>query len=103
MKKLMKETSIFNKRGRAVRVVTYGYNTKIPGVDVIRVMGERKDFTIVHRGSGLSLGLYSAKYTKLIKFANTHLAEFDFSLTAEELVDNHKLADTMVRYRREVE
>lgn len=100
-KKQIKETSIMGSRG-PVRVITYGYDTKIIGLDVIKVIGIDKEFTITHRKSGFSLGVYFGGYMKAVKFANKYLKAFDFLQNAKVLQTDEKLA-TCIRAAKEKE
>lgn len=84
MKKTIMETSIHGKRGPQ-KVITYGYNTKVAGLNVIRVVGEDKEFCIIHAKTGLSFGIYFIAYTKAINFANKYLIDFDFNRSAREI------------------
>lgn len=84
MKKIIMETSIHGKRGPQ-KVITYGYNTKVAGLNVIRVMGPEKEFCIIQEKTGLSLGVYFTAYTKAIRFANNYLIDFDFNRNAKEI------------------
>lgn len=90
MKKTIMETSIHGKRG-IQRVVTYGYNTKIDGLNVIRVVGSEKEFCIIHAKSGASMGIYFTAYTKAIRFTNKYLADFDFNKSMKELQSDNRL------------
>ena len=95
MKRQIKETTILGKRGYPQRVITYGYDTKVPGLDVIRVIGDEREFCIVQRSSGLSLGTYSAGYTKLVRFANKHLKDFDFKRNTTEIQADRSLMNVL--------
>ena len=95
MKRQIKETTIMGKRGPA-RVITYGYDTKTKGLDVIRVDGTDREFTPIHRKSGLSIGVYFPSATKAIKFANKYLTGFDFTQDKDELLRDMKLSNCVL-------
>lgn len=85
MKRQIKETSILGRRG-PVRIITYGYNTQVDGLDVIRTIDKKgKKFTIVHRKSGISLGVYFPSAIRAAKFANKYLKDFDWSRDVMEI------------------
>ena len=90
MKKQIKETTIMGKRGPQ-RVTTYGYNTQVKGLDVIRVDGNGKEFTPIHVKSGLSIGIHFTDYVKAVKFANKYLKGFDFTQDVDDLIRDGKL------------
>lgn len=91
MKRQIKETSIISGRG-PVRIITYGYNTQVDGLDVIRTIDKKgKKFTIVHRKSGISLGVYFPSAIRGAKFANKYLKDFDFTQYANDLLRDGKL------------
>lgn len=89
-KKQIKETLMMCHRGPA-KVITFGYDTQVVGLDVIKVIGIDKEFTITHRKSGLSLGVYFTAYTRAIKFANKYLKGFDFLQDSKTLQANKEL------------
>ena len=95
MKRQIKETTVLGKRGYPQRVITYGYDTKVVGLDVIRVIGDEREFCIVQKSSGLSLGVYSAGYTKLVRFANKHLKDFDFERNTVEIQADRSLYECL--------
>ena len=90
MKRQLKETSIMGKRGPQ-RVITYGYNTQINGLDVVRVVGPDKEFCIVLSKSGLSIGVYFTGHARAIKFANKYLKGFDFTRDPNKITRDRKL------------
>lgn len=90
MKKTIMETSVYGKRG-IQRVNTYGYNTKIDGLNVIRVVGSEEEFCIIHAKSGASMGIYFKAYTRAVRFANKYLADFDFNRSMKELQSDNGL------------
>ena len=92
MKRQIKETTLLGKRGPQ-RVITYGYDTKIKGLDVIRVNGNSKEFTLIHRKSGLSIDVYCTSATKAIRFANKYLAGFDFTQSKNDILNNKKILE----------
>lgn len=89
MKRQIKETTILGKRGPR-RVITYGYDTQIEGLDVIRVDGYGRLFTPIHKRSGLSISVYFPNPTKAIKFANKYLKGFDFTQDKDDLLKDGK-------------
>ena len=90
MKRQIKETTVLGKRGPQ-RVITYGYNTQIDGLDVIRCDGNRKQFVPIHRISGLSIDLDFPSAIKAVKFANKYLKDFDFTQSKDDLLRDGKL------------
>jgi hypothetical protein len=71
-------------------VITYGYNTEVNGLNVVRVVDENKEFCIVHDISGMSMGIYFTAHTKAVRFANKYLIDFDFKRSAEKIkLDNN--------------
>ena len=91
MKKQIKETTIMGKRGPQ-GVITYGYNTQVNGLDVVRVIyGDEEEFTPIHVKSGLSIGIHFTGYVKAVKFANKYLKGFDFTQDADDLIRDGKL------------
>lgn len=95
MKRLMKETTILGNRGPQ-RVITYGYDTQVKGLDVIRVDGIGKEFTPIHRKSGLSISVYFTSVTKAVKFANKYLKGFDFTQDKDNLLRDGKLRECVL-------
>lgn len=92
MKKQIKETLVMGKRGPQ-RVITHGYDTQIIGLDIIRTINRNgKEFTPVHRKSGLSLAVYFPTATKAMKFANKHFTGFDFMQNKDDLLMDGKLS-----------
>lgn len=102
MKKLIKETTIRNKKGHPVKVITYGYNTKIPSLDVIRLDGVEKDFAIIHRKSGFGMGLFNKFFTKLIKIANENLGHIDFTRDSADLAKDKDFTRLCAKIRKEL-
>ena len=99
MKRQIKETTIRGERGPQ-RVITYGYDTKINGLDVIRIIDDKpKKFTAVHVKSGLSIGIYFPTATKAIKFVNKYLTAFDFTQDVDALLRDGKLEDCILNAR----
>ena len=93
MKRLIKETTISGKRGPQ-RVITYGYNTEIDGLDVVRIPQEdRIGYTPIHTKSGLSVSVCFTSATKAIKFANKYLKDFDFTQDKDDLLRDGKLGE----------
>lgn len=93
MERQIKETSIMGKRGQQ-RVITYGYNTQVDGLDIIRAVDSNtKEFTPIHRKSGRSLSVYFPTATKGVKFANKYLKDFDFTQDKDALLKDGKLGD----------
>ena len=91
MKRQIKETLISGKRGPQ-RVTTYGYNTQVNGLDVVRVVhSDEKEFTPIHVKSGLSIGIHFTDYVKAVKFANKYLKCFDFTQDEDDLLRDGKL------------
>ena len=101
MKRQIKETTITGKRGPQ-RVITYGYDTKIKGLDVVRVVrldgfdGAGQRFTPMHRKSGLSVSVYFPTATKALKFANKYLTGFDFTQDKDSLLSDRKLCNCII-------
>lgn len=92
MKRQIKETTIIGNRGPQ-RVITYGYDTKVDGLDVIRTIDdERGRFSAVHMKSGLGIGVYFTSATKAIRFVNKYLTGFDFMQDKDDLLKDGKLS-----------
>lgn len=93
MKRLIKETTIGGNRGPR-RVITYGYNTGIDGLDVVRSIDRcKEEFTPIHIKSGLSVAVYFTSATKAVKFANKYLKGFDFTQDKDDLLRDGKLGE----------
>ena len=90
MKRQIKETLISGKRGPQ-RVTTYGYNTQVNGLDVVRVVHSEKEFAPIHVKSGLSIGIHFTDCVKAVKFANKYLKCFDFTQDEDDLLRDGKL------------
>lgn len=95
MKRLTKETTIYGNRGPQ-KVITYGYNTQVKGLDVIRADGTGREFTPIHRKSGLSISVYFPSATKAVKFANKYLKGFDFTQDKDDLLRDGKLSECVL-------
>ena len=96
MKRQIKETTIMGKRGPQ-RVTTYGYNTKVEGLDIIRVIDDMPGkFTAVHVKSGLSIGVYFPTATRIVKFVNKYLTTFDFTQDKDILLKDGKLGECVL-------
>jgi len=75
----------------ASRVITYGYDTKIPGLAVMRVTCTGKLFTSIHVRSGLSILLYDESAMRIKRFVEKYLKDFDFLLNADNLTKDRSL------------
>lgn len=96
MKRQIKEAMVQRRRG-PTRVVTYGYDTKINGLDIIgNIDGICGKFTVVHVKSGYSIGIYFGTASKAFKFANKYLTGFDFTQDSEDLLRDGKLGECVL-------
>lgn len=96
MKRQIKETTILGKRGQQ-RVITYGYDTGIDGLDVVRTTDRNtKEFTPIHTKSGFSLSVYFISAIRAVRFANKYLKGFDFTQDIDKLLNNKKLRKCVI-------
>lgn len=100
MKRQIKETTVSRRLG-AARVITYGYDTKVNGLEVIRIIDDGpKKFTAIHVKSGLSICVYFPTATKAIKFVNKYLTGFNFTQDEDDLLRDGKLGEYILNATR---
>ena len=100
MKQLIKETRIGNKRNKnGVKVITYGYDTKVKGLSVIRTVNKNyKEFTPIQNHSGLGLGVYFCSPMNAVRFANKYFTPFDFNVPEKDIIENQGIKDIVFAY-----
>lgn len=93
MERLLKETLFTNNKGIPCKVITYGYDTEVDYLDVVMVIDSPcgDTYTLIHRGSGISLCIYLKSHTELIRLANKYFKGFDFTQNEYDLIRNGKL------------
>lgn len=102
------EIQLWNGKRRPVKsVLTYGYQTGIPGLavtmDFVAALDNRKLWSYTHIRSGHSflIGKFTG-FRKAIKFAQEYLAEYDWLQSKTDMAKNSRIRESCGKIRAEL-